>query len=360
MALYYYIKALGNKNYRHYVYCLKEGGPVKDKIENLNAKITIGLYRESIKKPIKFIITSTKLILDIMNFASTNQIHILHSHSGQANQIGVLVGLLKRIPSFPTVHSTMAFNEPKERKINIINMLKKVVNSFIYRISYRVVCVSDRIKNIVVREFRIKERKIIVLKNGVVIDKTKRIKRIQKNRKIIKLVCVGRLVGSKGFDLAIVAISKILKEKNYKLKLSIAGDGEEKKRLSELIRKHRLEKIVFLLGERMDVDSLLEESDIFILPSKFEGLSIAMIEAMGCGLPIIASDSPGINDFIIDGKNGLLFKKNNIDDLKEKICQIIENVKLRLILSNESRSTFNNEYNMKKNIKPLEKCFTNY
>ena len=74
----------------------------------------------------------------------------------------------------------------------------------------------------------------------------------------------------------------------------IAREGEERSRLEKLIHDLGVESHVKLLGLRHDVMGLMKACDLFVMPSLYEGLSIAMIEAMACGLPIIASDAPGL------------------------------------------------------------------
>ena len=136
--------------------------------------------------------------------------------------------------------------------------------------------------------------------------------------------------------------------------------------LSDLIERENLildfglSNCVKLLGIRHDVIGLMKASDIFVIPSRYEGLSIAMIEAMACGLPIIASDAPGLRTFIKHGQNGLIFPVEEHDALAKLIIELAEDRNLRARLSQQARASFEVEYDMRKNIKSLDKLFRKY
>ena len=85
-----------------------------------------------------------------------------------------------------------------------------------------------------------------------------------------------------------------------------------------------------------------------------------MIEAMACGLPIIASDVRGLKDYITDNENGLLFNVSDQKDLADKISQLATNENLRKKLSEGARKSFECHYDMRQNIKALDKLFKEY
>ena len=107
-----------------------------------------------------------------------------------------------------------------------------------------------------------------------------------------------------------------------------------------MIEELSIQKYIKLVGIRDDVKDLMKEADIFVLPSRYEGLSVAMIEAMACGLPIIASDAPGINPYIMNGVNGLLFPIEDHNELSKNIIKLANNKKLRKKLSVEGQKYF--------------------
>ncbi|WP_035052418.1 glycosyltransferase family 4 protein [Carnobacterium pleistocenium] len=152
--------------------------------------------------------------------------------------------------------------------------------------------------------------------NGVGIDKTKYkpIYMGEKNQRRsllgykkddFLLIYVGELSKRKNQQLAISMMKKVV-QKIPQAKLLLVGDGESREKCTQQINDLQLEKNVFLLGFRTDVDQLMSISDIVLSTSKQEGLPVNVLEAMGTGLPIIATDCRGNRDLIHHGKNGYL------------------------------------------------------
>lgn len=360
VALFYYIKALGMEDYDHYVYCFGPDGPIRKRIEALGVPVFMG-KRDSIKQPIRFVISLFSLVRDLMDFIESKRIQVIQSHSGQANQLAVAIGKLSNLPAFPTVHSTMAFIN-KGSRWNLGVYLKKVVDGFIYRMAYRVLVVSQEIKDIVLKTYGLKDNKVLVLKNGIILEDSSVVPVELKNEfpmseNKLKLLAVGRLVPLKGFDILVRAVAEVVNQGVQDLLVLVAGDGEERVRLEGLIWDIELDSYIKLIGLRHDVIALMKSSDLFVMPSLYEGLSIAMIEAMACGLPIIASAAPGIKDFIKNEQNGLLFPVQDHKALAQRILRLVNNEDMRTQLSQGARESFEKEYDMRRNIKSLDMLF---
>jgi len=243
--------------------------------------------------------------------------------------------------------------------------VRKAVNGVIYRIAEQVLAVSQEIKEIVIKTYGLKGSKVLVLKNGIVFDdslwkSTDLEGEFPLSENKLKIIAVGRLVSLKSYDVLIKAVAEIVSQGFKNISVLVAGDGGEHLRLKELIRDLKLEGYVKLLGMRNDVMRLMKLSDVFVIPSRYEGLSIAMIEAMACGLPVIASNAPGLRDHIIDGRNGLLFHTGSYRALAECILKLARDKKLRNKLSNGAVESFVKEYDMHRNIKSLDMLFRKY
>ena len=143
------------------------------------------------------------------------------------------------------------------------------------------------------------------------------------NRKTIHLITTGRLIPEKCFDMLIRAVANI----SLPLQLSIIGNGSEKDKLQRLTNKLHMEDRILLLGHKskQEIVSLLQDSDIFVLPSQSETFGVAYIEALACGLPIIATDCGGPQD-IVTSNNGLLVPINNQHALEQAIIQMSSNI----------------------------------
>jgi len=364
IALFYYIKALGVEGYDHYVYCFKNDGPVRQKIEALGVPVYIGRNRDSIKHPIKFVASIILLLRGLLVFIKRKRIHIIQSHSGEANQLSVALGKISGVPVFPTVHSTMAFRD--ERSIWDLRVyLIKIVNWLVYRLADRVLAVSQQIKKIIRKRYNLDDSKVLVLKNGIVVEPNSSQgagfeTEFPSSSNKVRVIAVGRLVHSKNFDTLVKAVAEIAARGSIALFLVIVGDGEERPRLEKLIEDLGVASNIRLLGFRDDVLGLMKSCDLFVIPSLYEGLSIAMIEAMACGLPIIASSAPGLREHIENEKNGILFPVGDSKTLADCILKLSNDLELRAKLSEGARESFENEYDMHKNIKPLDLVFREY
>jgi GalNAc-alpha-(1->4)-GalNAc-alpha-(1->3)-diNAcBac-PP-undecaprenol alpha-1,4-N-acetyl-D-galactosaminyltransferase len=141
-----------------------------------------------------------------------------------------------------------------------------------------------------------------------------------------QIVYVGRLSKEKGVARLIEAFSKI-KNKNWKL--ALAGDGPEKANLQRLAQELNLMDQVLFLGKVTEVDVLLAQSSIFVLPSFLEGFPNALCEAMSAGLPSICFDCIPHEELIIEGKNGFVVKDGDLIALANAIDKLTYDEKFR-------------------------------
>ncbi len=165
------------------------------------------------------------------------------------------------------------------------------------------------------------------------IFKPKKLK--QKSTKKIRVLNVGRLIKEKGI-LEILEIAKHYKNKN--VEFIFVGDGP----LVSAIRKAEGDLPVKYLGyikDKKQLAKIYNSCDIFLLNSYEERFGIALVEAMACGLAVIATDCVGPKEIINNGYNGLLVKRKNKKDLFEKLQSLIENKNLREFLGKNARKS---------------------
>ncbi|MCM2317057.1 MAG: glycosyltransferase [Thermoanaerobaculia bacterium] len=115
------------------------------------------------------------------------------------------------------------------------------------------------------------------------------------------------------------------------------GDGPLRLELRDRIEAQSLGSVVKLLGQRSDVPRILAESDVFALPTYYEGFSFALLEAMQAGLPIITTDAPGVAELVTSGENGLTSSPGDHAGLRDAIAQILEDRALRSRLAAAGR-----------------------
>lgn len=141
--------------------------------------------------------------------------------------------------------------------------------------------------------------------------------------KDVMLLSVGELSKRKNHQVVIRALKEMRDKRDISnIKYYIAGQGKLHKELNTLIKELGLEENVFLLGYRTDVGELLQATDLFILPSTQEGVSVAVMEAVGCMIPVIGSRIRGNTDLILNAN--CLFDYMKVDDVVRAIEYVID------------------------------------
>lgn len=133
------------------------------------------------------------------------------------------------------------------------------------------------------------------------------------------LISVGELNVNKNHEVVIKALASL---DNPNIKYVICGQGSLEKYLSQMVKELRLESQVRFLGFRNDIAILLALSDIFVVPSKREGLGMAPLEAMASGLPLISSYVGGIKDYTEDGETGCCIEPNSVEEMMYSITKM--------------------------------------
>jgi glycosyltransferase involved in cell wall biosynthesis len=164
----------------------------------------------------------------------------------------------------------------------------------------------------------------------------------------IIIIFIGSLKKIKGSDILLKAFIQLGEQyiRRHNLKLLFVGDGEMRRDLEFEIKEEKLSEHVKFLGRVLykDIPELYKIADLYIIPSLFEGMSNALLEAMFNEVPIIGNDVSGISNMIDHEKNGLLFKQNSYYDLKDKIKCLIENKDLADKIAREARRTYDANY----------------
>ena len=141
----------------------------------------------------------------------------------------------------------------------------------------------------------------------------------------LRLVTVGSLVPVKGIDTLLEALALFDQAINWQL--TLIGDGPEREHLESDARKHQIDGRICFVGALAPaaIPQALAKHEIFILPSRSEGRSNALIEALAAARAVVASDIPAVSELVIDGKNGLIFPVDDALALATQLCRLHEN-----------------------------------
>lgn len=169
--------------------------------------------------------------------------------------------------------------------------------------------------------------------NGVDINK---FKPDRTKHSMIKLINIGRFYPQKNQKMLIKAFSEIHKQCPNTL-LEIVGDGYLRSELEAEVRSCGLEDAVIMEGESNSIPKKLNDSDIYVMSSDFEGLPVSVLEAMATGLPIVSTKAGGTVDIVKDSINGLLVPIGDVDALVNAILRLVTNPEERKAMGEESR-----------------------
>lgn len=247
---------------------------------------------------------------------------IICGHFSFITSIAVNIAIKNKIPLVGIEHNAI-FNEE--------NLSKRIfwISDYTYKHTQQIISVSRNLQERI--KYHLGKDSIIV--NNTFGDDFLDVPCAKPYKNLIKFVATGNLIYRKGYDLLIRAFKELDLPKEL-WELNIIGDGEEEQNLSLQIKNANLQDNIFLLGRKnkSEIVDLLTQSNFFMMPSRNENFSVAILEALACGLPIIASDCGGVRD-CINSSNGIIFPVDNVEELKNAILQIYEN---KLFFDNKS------------------------
>lgn len=215
----------------------------------------------------------------------------------------------------------------------------------------RFIAVSDRVRKEFIEEIGVPARKVELVHNGIEVGAPPAFDASAKRREIgltdgDRVLCtVGRLAAIKNYGFLLENFPKVLAE-FPRTKLIMIGEGPERARLEKMVREMNLENSVFMLGERGDVREWLSLSHVFLLPSFYEGISIALLEALGLGVPAVATRVGGTPEVIRDGESGLLVAVGDGDGLARAVIGLLKNESDRRRMGEAARNTVEREFNL--------------
>ncbi len=294
------------------------------------------------------------------NINKEEKFDIIHGHSDMA--YGYINYCKDNIPVVTTTHGTTLsdfFSSLKEWSLPIwvvLLPLYYIIEKKVFDNSQKIICVSNELEKDVTKKYNVPKRKIITIVNGV---NTRRFKPItRKEIQILKLkytkpndkiiLSAGVITKQKGFQILVKTFGEITK-KFQGIKLIIVGDGPYLKKLKNLTEKMALEKNVLFLGKinNKEIHKFYKLADICAFPTyRFEGLPYAVLEAMACGKPVIASHIGGISTLIRDHKDGILIEAGNYNQLKYGIIELLKNKTLAKNLGENARIRIVKEYDL--------------
>jgi glycosyltransferase involved in cell wall biosynthesis len=223
---------------------------------------------------------------------------------------------------------------------------------------------SEAVKDFYVRYIGVAPAQITVIPNGIDTDFFDQLAPDLKLRESLSIAsedfiitCVANLHPNKGHRFLLEAFECLWPDFPH-AKLLLIGNGEERQSIERMIQSFRSRDAIRLLGRRDDVPALLKISDLFVLPTLFEGQSNAILEAMAAGVPVITTDIPENRVLIVPDEGGLLIAPENSILLAESIKKMLLDTNSRNLFEKNSKEMVKREFRLASIAKKLSYFFT--
>jgi L-malate glycosyltransferase len=297
----------------HPVVCAwRRGGPVEQRLARAEIDTHIPpLRRRSVWLLPLLLFDVVMMVRTITRLVRDHQVRIIHAHLNDSAFLGLLVGWFTGCPVLSMEHSTYLLPDTIKRGTWKYRFRHLLMRWTLRRVD-RVIAVSPGVQQVIIQEIGIPSERTAVVTNGIALP----VAPAQRDRGIIRrelniaddavvLLCVGRVVESKG-QPALLRILSRLYPTNPHLRLLLVGEGPAEVALRSEAERLQLSDALVFAGRRDDVGDVLAAADVFVTASHFEGVSLAVLEAMARGLPVVSYDCPGNREVLSGGAGAVV------------------------------------------------------
>ncbi len=329
------------------VVAMGEGGKLKEKLDTVGIRtIQIGDLKRDIN--VKNELASFWQLFQIIRKEKPD---ILHLNSPKAGGLGGVAGRFCRVPNIIFTAHGFAFNEsrPIWQKVLI-----KFFSWLTIVFAHKTICVSGAIKKSF-ENWPFVKNKMVIVHNGTEKNEYKAKAEARKflfpdaPKDTVWIGTISELHHIKGLSYAIRAVRSVLHQ--HKVIFVVMGEGEERKKLEELIKNEGLENHVKLVGFVENAPKYLKAFDIFTLTSLSEALPLALLEAGSAELPVVGTNVGGIPEIITDGKSGIVVQPKDIINLTKALNFLIDNKKERALLAKNLKEQVVNNFSKEQMVK---------
>lgn len=177
------------------------------------------------------------------------------------------------------------------------------------------------------------------------------------NKKIPILVYAGRLSPEKGLGILLQALA-IVDQAGLRFQCLLVGEGPARQEIEVEIGRLELQEKILLVGRQAEVQPWLERGDIFVLPSNWEGASLALLEAMAVGLPVVATSSGGTPELVEDGVTGILVPPSDSTALAAAITRMLGSPDLRARMGASGSKRVDENFRIEKTVSQISALYT--
>ncbi len=278
---------------------------------------------------------------------------VVHSNSSKAGGLAALAARISGVHRIIFTAHGWAFNEDRKGHQKAVIWLLHYLTVLL---SHRTICVSEAMRNDA-RSMPLLQKKFGVIHNGI--GASTLLPREEARHRLAPGLSTPLWVGTiaelhptKQLHILMRAFAK-----TADCSLVIMGDGEERTRLEALALRLQITERVHFLGHVENASSYLAALDIFVLPSRSEGLGYVLLEAGMAGLPVIATNVGGIPEVIQDNETGILVRSGDVDELASGIGTLLADPALRMQLGSALKKRVMEKFSK---TEMIEKTFSRY
>ena len=339
------ISHLNRERFSPFLFTAKDGLLLPEALSINGLRIKRSRFLERPINPLKDLLA----LIEIYFFIKKNKIEIVHTHSSKAGILGRWAARLANVPVIVhTIHGWPfhQWQNPIIRQFYIFleHLTAKVTHSLV------AVCEHDIEKGI---KFKISgRRKYTLIHYGIDKEKftdynnflNKREElNINPNQAVVGMVaCLKPQKSPQDYIKAVSLVIKLFP----RTKFLLIGDGILRPKIERLIKRLKLNEYIMLTGWRKDIPQLLSTIDIFVLTSLWEGLSIAVLEALASKKPVVATSTGGIAEIIRERQNGFLIPPKNINLLADRLITLLRDDALRNKMAEEAKNSIGLEFSL--------------
>lgn len=293
----------------------------------------------------------------VIQLIKDEQIQIIHAHGSRAASNILFAGRFLHIPIIYTVHG-WSFHDDQS---TLTKHARAYSEKFICSLVQRVICVSDSNAET--------GKEMCGLKSPIVIENGINLERFNPDRQFPNLraefgfkdddFIIGFIARDTVQKAPLLYLEAILlahaQEKN--IKALFVAEGELDKEADDFIAMHKMGGYVFHSKFRQDVPEVLHSIDVYCLPSLWEGLPIALLEAMAMGKAVVATPTDGTKELLSDGRNGILVPFNNPVALADAFRLFLENQEFKKECEDNVRTLVSKRFNAERVARAVEEVY---
>ena len=349
------------KRFKTLVCSWNNAGAYQQKLEQAGIEaIAFNINRRSMLILPLFVIDMFRIITRLFSIIKSNQINLIHAHLPDSWMLAVFLGRVCGIPMVITVHNNSFM--PIRSKARCRDFLRKWIVKITLRLSSKVITVGEDVRKSLLQKIA-NNISATTIYNGIDCDRFAEPYNIEKIKSSLGLkpeskiiLCAARLVPQKGHKYLIKAAAEFT-SKHPEANILIAGEGPCREELGKQVRNADLSERIFFLGRISDMPELLAASDIFVLPSFYEGMPVVILEAMAAQKAIVATDIPGTRELITDKQQGLLTPVKDHLALAKNIESLLNNPDLAKALSQKAGQKAREQFTIEKMITATENIY---